>query len=148
MIKEIFDIEPKQKSALVFFLSFSFISFLQLWLFKREIIDQGVFITIALSMALAIGWIILNLPSLVLFFRLVNDDGKLDEDNRSTALFVCGLCGLGWILSLTYLCYEFQWSLRHLIRLGILTEAVRFIFWLIMVFIENRKSKPKENSTS
>ena len=67
MIKEIFDIEPIQKNTLLSLTSISFLSFLQLYLFKNEIFDESPFEIIGISLALTVCWSILNVPPLLFF---------------------------------------------------------------------------------
>ena len=147
MIKEIFDIEPIQKNTLIIFLSLFCISFLQVFLFKPELLDRGAFINIGISLALTVSWIVLSLPSMVMLTMAVEwkdgnpkDSGKLIMEN---VILSSGIMMIGWILLLTYISYEFDFSFKTLIRMGILTSLFKFILWFIVNYIQNLKNRKK-----
>jgi hypothetical protein len=70
MIKEIFDIEPIQKNNLLSLTGISFLSFLQLYLFKNEILEKNTLEIIGISLSLTVCWSILNIPPLLFFINM------------------------------------------------------------------------------
>lgn len=147
MIKEIFDIEPIQKNTLILFLALFFITFLQVFLFKPEIFEKGVFITIGISLALTVSWTILNIPSMIMFVIVTQwKEGKLPSKKSlilENVVLTAGIIIIGWILMLTYISYELDLSFKTLIRIGILISFIKFLLWTIINFIESPKNKKK-----
>jgi len=95
MIKEIFDIEPIQKNALLSFTSISFLSFLQLYLFKNEIFDKSSFEIIGISLSLTVCWSVLNIPPLLFFYKAEADEDQKDvQIDYEKAIFVFGLLAI------------------------------------------------------
>ncbi|TRX15826.1 hypothetical protein [Flavobacterium franklandianum] len=141
MIKEIFDIEPIQKNSLIVFLSVCCISFLQLFLFKREIIENNSFVTIGLILGLSISWVILQLPSLVLFAKFViRDDVKNNDLLFDRIALTLGILLLVWMITLTYIAYELNLDFRSFIRISITFMIMKTLFWGIFVIIKNGKN--------
>lgn len=145
MIKDIFDIEPIQKNAVVMFLAISCICFLQLYIFKREIFNDNLFISVGLSFAMAICWIIVQLPSFILIFLVsrVNDDKPLKEENVALAF---GVFLLFWIIILTYIGYELDLSYKNFIRVVITVMFTRMLFWIVYLIIKNGKKVQKQKN--
>jgi hypothetical protein len=144
MIKEIFDIEPIQKNALLSLTSISFLSFLQLYLFKNEIFDESSFEIIGVSLALTVCWSMLNIPSLLFFYKAEIDENENKNDvqiDYEKAIFVFGLLAIGWITLLTYISYELKLCFKDFIRLSILTSILRTIFWLKFGTIKDHKKR-------
>ena len=79
MIKEIFEIEPIQKNSLIIFFGILFLSFLQLYIFKHNIFEEGIFVTVGISLAISICWIVLNILSVFIFFNLMSDEKDNSE---------------------------------------------------------------------
>ena len=142
MIKEIFDIEPIQKNALLSLTSISFLSFLQLYLFKNEIFDKSPFEIIGISLALTVCWSILNVPPLIFFYNAEAPDNENDVQIQfEKVIFIFGVLAIGWITLLTYVSYELKLCFKDFIRLSILTSIVRTIFWLIFGTIKDHKNR-------
>ncbi len=146
MIKEIFDIEPIQKNSLIGFLSICCISFLQLFLFKREIIESNSFLTIGLVLGLSISWVIIQLPSYILFVECTI---KKEDDNENLLYdriaLTFGIFLLMWMIILTYIAYEFNLDFKSFIRISIILMIIKSLFWGISLIIKNgRNAKLKK----
>ena len=144
MIKEIFDIEPVQKNALIVFLCIFCLSFLQIYLFKDELLDKGAFQVIGFSLGLSVCWLVSSLLPVVLFVKALEDE----EDRKNglimdRVVMICGLLVLGWIIILTYVAFELNLSFKNFIRGSILTIILRSIFWLIYGLIVKRKRQER-----
>lgn len=138
-MKDFIDIEPILKNSLIVFLSVCCISFLQLFLFKREFIENNAFLTIGLILSLSVSWVIAQLPSLILFARYVlkhnNDNNDLLFDRITLCL---GILLLGWMIILTYIGYELNLDFRSFIRISIILMILKSLFWGICVIIKNK----------
>jgi len=146
MIKEIFDIEPKQKNVLIILVGIFGLSFLQLYLFQKSIFDIGIFFSLGISLGLTVCWTILNIPSLILcFLSIIAPDLKSDKTddtyNYNLIIFTLGLLALGWISLLTFIAYELDFTFKYLLRLAVLMSILRTIFWYVFGTIRDRKSK-------
>jgi hypothetical protein len=142
MIKEIFDIEPIQKNALLSLTSISFLSFLQLYLFKNEIFDESPFEIIGISLALTVCWSILNIPPFAFFYNAETANQENDDQIEfDKVIFIFGILAVGWITLLTYISYELKLCFKDFIRLSIFVSASRTIFWLLFGIIKNHRSK-------
>jgi hypothetical protein len=144
MIKEIFDIEPKQKNVLIILIGIFGLSFLQLYLFKKSIFDLGIFFSLGVSLGLTVCWSMLNIPSLVLFWSLIKDDPvdkKVDRTDYQFVIFILGLLALAWISALTFISYELNFDFKYFLRLSIGVSILRILTWTIVLFIEYRNSK-------
>ena len=141
MIKEIFDIEPIQKNSLIVFFSICCISFLQLFLFKREIIENNSFLAIGLILGLSLSWVILQLPSLILFARyVIRDDPENNDLLYDRITLSLGILLLVWMIILTYIAYELNLDFRSFIRISIIFMIVKTLFWLICLIFKNGKN--------
>ena len=142
MIKEIFDIEPIQKNILLVFLGMLCISFLQLYLFKSTIFQSGVFVTIGISLALALCWSLLNLLPLMFFYQYANKPEGINENDTNPmmdkVIFSIGAIGIAWVIILTYISYEMSLSFKNLIRISIIVAIIRSIFWLALDFFSSK----------
>lgn len=146
MIKEIFDIEPIQKNSLIVFLSICCVSFLQLFLFKRDIVENNSFLTIGLVLGLSISWVILQLPSLMLFASyVIRDDIKKDDLLFDRVTLSLGILSLVWMIVLTYIAYEFSLDFRTFIRVSIVFMIMKALFWAICVIIKNGKNATRKD---
>ena len=140
MIKEIFDIEPIQKNSLIVFISILSISFLQVFLFKHEILDKSAFEIIGVCLGLTVCWYIGSILPMTLFVKATED-----EEDRQNGLqldivvIVCGLLALGWIILFTYIAYELNLSFKNFIRGSIAIILIRSLFWFIYGLIADRK---------
>lgn len=143
MIKEIFDIEPKQKNVLIILVGIFGLSFLQLYLFKKSIFESGIFFSLGISLGLTVCWTILNIPSLALFWAVLNnpDDDKDNKFDYQLVIFVLGLLALAWISALTFISYELNFDFKYFLRLSIGISILRILTWSIVLIIENRTSK-------
>jgi hypothetical protein len=139
MIKEIFDIEPKQKNSFLIFLAILPLTFLQLYLFKPQLLDKGTFIVIGICLALSVCWYIVSIiPALIFFNATANKEEKQDVRVESV-LIICGLLSIAWIILLTYIAYELASNYKNFIRGSILIIILRCIFWLVIGRIRNSK---------
>jgi hypothetical protein len=142
MIKEIFDIEPIQKNALLSLTSISFLSFLQLYLFKNDIFNNSPFEIIGISLSLTVCWSILNIPPLYLFFHAESPEREnVDQIEYEKVIFIFGFLAIGWITVLTYISYELKLCFKDFIRLSIITSITRCGFWLIYGAIKHHRRK-------
>jgi hypothetical protein len=140
MIKEIFDIEPILKNLLIVFLCVCCISFLQLFLFKREIIVNNSFLTIGLILSLSVSWTIAQLPSLILFANCVIKNENENNDLLFDRIALClGILLIGWMIILTYIAYELNLDFKSFIRISIVVMIIKSLFWGICVIIKNGK---------
>ena len=140
MIKEIFDIEPIQKNSLIVFISILSISFLQIFLFKNEILEKSAFEIIGVCLGLTVCWYIASILPMVLFVKATEDE----EDRQNglqldLVIIVCGLLALAWIILLTYIAYEFDLTFKMFIRGSIAVIILRSVFWFVYGLITNRK---------
>ncbi|MDO7174248.1 hypothetical protein [Mariniflexile sp. AS56] len=138
MIKEIFDIEPVQKNSLIIFLGILPITFLQLYLFKPELIDKGVFVVIGSCLALTVCWYIINILPLTLFLEAIVDN-DVNLVRYDTIIFLLGLLAIAWIILFTYIAYEFNLTFKNFIRCSIGMSFLRCIFWIVYSLIPNQK---------
>ncbi|MES2239306.1 MAG: hypothetical protein V4497_03495 [Bacteroidota bacterium] len=136
MIKEIFDIEPVQKNSLIIFLALLPLTFLQIYIFKPEIIDKGVFIISGICLALSVCWYVISLLPLIVFLKV---SVVYDEDETKTIVFIAGILGLAWIILLTYISYELNLTFRNFIRGSIIMVLLRTLFWCVSYIISKRK---------
>lgn len=142
MIREIFEIEPKQKNALIIYSGISLISFLQIYIFKRELIDENFLIVLMTSLALGVCWLVLNMIPLIIIIAAWARDGKLIFEN---VIFGIGILVIAGLILLTYLGYldnlsfkdfiEYAWK-RTLSAYGIL-----FILIIGINVVEEYKTK-------
>ena len=141
MIKEIFEIEPIQKNSLIVFIGICFLSFLQLYIFKKEIIlNQSIFVVIGLMFSISVCWTVLNLFSLSFFFSKVNSN-DFEKVYYDKVIFAFGFLGICWICILTYVGYELNLTFKNFIRLSILVCLIRTLFWFILDSIPEKKEK-------
>jgi hypothetical protein len=144
MIKEIFDIEPKQKNVLIILVGIFGLSFLQLYLFKPSIFELSIFFSLGISLGLTVCWSALNIPSLILCFYVMTggaNEKNSEKYNYNLIIFTLGLLAIGWISLLTYIGYEFNFTFMYLFRLAVLMTIIRIIFWYIFGTILDRKTK-------
>lgn len=142
MIKEIFEIEPVQKNSLIIFVGIFFLSFLQLYIFKNDILNDGIFVIIGLCLALTVCWSIISIPPLIFFFNTVEKRrGKNNNIILERVVFSLGILGIGWIGLLTYISYELTICFKDFIRLSILVSVVRAAFWLIYGIVLHQKKQ-------
>lgn len=142
MIKEIFEIEPIQKNSLIIFFGILFLSFLQLYIFKHNILEEGIFVVVGVSLAISICWIILNILSVIIFFYLVNGDSNNNSELfYDRIVFFFGLLVIFWISLLTYIGYELNLTFKEFLRLNIVVSASRTFLWFILNLIPKKKKK-------
>ncbi len=110
MIKEIFEIDPKQKNVLIIIIGIFGLSFLQLYLFKKSIFDIGILFSIGISLGLTVCWTMLNVPSLAFFHGVLTNPSPNEESPsaiNNQIIFLLGLVSLAWISLLTFISYLF-----------------------------------------
>ena len=140
MIKEIFDIEPIQKNSLIIFICFLPISFLQIFLFKNELLDKSAFEIIGICLGITVCWCISNIPPMLFFVKSMEDEEtKKNGLKLDVVVIVCGILALCWIILLTYIAYEFNLSFKNFIRGSIAVILLRLLFWFIYGLITDRK---------
>jgi len=141
MIKEIFEIEPKQKNILIILVGIFGLSFLQLYLFKDSIFDLGIIQTVGIALGLTVCWTILNIPSIILCFgALTNFENKDDSLNYDLIIFTFGLLAIGWISLLTFIAYELELSFKWFLRISVGVSVLRITTWFFIALIKNKRS--------
>ena len=140
MIKELFDIEPVQKNVLIVLIGIFFVSFLQLFLFKNEILNESVFIIFGISMALTVCWSVLNILPLFFFFTYLSD-GEQGNTILEKMVFNLGFLALAWFILLTYISYELNLSYNVLVKILVFSSILRTIFWFVVVIIKSNKKQ-------
>jgi hypothetical protein len=139
MIKEIFEIEPIQKNSLIIFIGILFLSFLQLYIFKHNIFEEGIFVTVGISLSFSICWIILNILSVFIFFNYISGENDKSELFYDKIIFLFGLLILFWISLLTYIGYELELSLKDFLRMSIMVCFIRTFFWFVLDSLPKKK---------
>lgn len=143
MIKEIFDIEPVQKNSLIIFIGVFCLSFLQIYLFKNELLENGSLIIIGICLSLTVCWSILNVLPLFLFFHFVNNKGNIKNKSEvilEQAIVPLGYFTLGWITLLIYISYELNICFKDFIRLSIIVSILRSLFWFLYDKLKTKKT--------
>ena len=140
MIKEIFDIEPRQKNLLIILFAITSLSFLQIYLFSPATFDKGAFTVIGLSLALMICWSIMNLPSLFFCYLFLDEEADITTKIDLKQIFFFGLIAIAWITVLTYASYELNLSFKWFIRVSIGISILRTALWFILVQIRNKNN--------
>jgi hypothetical protein len=144
MIKELFDIESKQKNVLLIAVCIFGLSFLQLYLFKKSIFDIGIFFTLGISLGLTVCWTILNIPSLALFHGIITHNttgSKISSADSNFAIFILGLVALAWISALTFVSYLSNLTFKDFLLISVAVSVVRTLTWFIIRYFQYRKSK-------
>lgn len=144
MIKEIFEIEPKQKNVLIIAVGIMGLSFLQLYLFKPEVFEIGIVYCIGIAIGITICWIILNIYSMVLFAGFMNNYFEKSyrlENFSDKKIFILGVITISWISIYTLIGYELNLSVRYFIRLSIAVSLLRTIIWGIIALRTNSSNK-------
>lgn len=143
MIKEIFEIEPKQKNLLIILFAISCISFLQIYLFSPETFEKGSIVVIGLSLAITVCWAILNAPPLVLFSIYINpeENADINTEINIAQFFMFGLLGVFWILLITYISYEIDLTPKNFARVSIGVCVLRTVAGVISLFRKDHKKK-------
>ena len=151
MIKEIFEIEPKQKNVLIIIVGIFGLSFLQLYLFKPSVFDFGILFTVGVALGLTVCWIILNIfPIFILHGIFTHDSPKSKPSpfESNLAIFLLGIIDLSCISSLTFVAYIFEFTFKKLLLISV---TLSFIFTLILAamrFLQYRKTKKQKQHTS
>jgi hypothetical protein len=142
MIKDIFEIESKQKNALLSIIGITFICFLQLYLFKENILKKSSLEIIGVCLSLTVCWLLLNIVPLVLFMIFTtNYPNEIKGFQYEKLIAVLGIIALFWVSFLTYISYELKLCFKELIRIGIISTIFRILFWSGMLFFTNQKDK-------
>lgn len=146
MIKEIFEIEPRQKNLLIILFAITSLSFLQIYLFSPSTFDKGAFTVIGLSLALMVCQSIMYfLPSTLLLFATVDDFLDEDPDTDKKRIFMLGLFQIALIVLVTYIAFEIGCSFRNFIRASIASAVLQSIIWIIVGIIIDRRDSKKSN---
>tara|TARA_R110002167_G_scaffold53406_1_gene153248 strand:- start:1098 stop:1544 length:447 start_codon:yes stop_codon:yes gene_type:complete len=144
MIKEIFEIEPIQKNSLIIFIGIFLLSFLQIFLFKRELLNESSFLILGISLSIALCWSLLNVLPLYCFFLATKESDRKTPNQEimwEKVIVVLGFLCLCWILLITYISYEFEFSLKKLIRISIILSIIRSFFWFIFEIVARKNRK-------
>jgi len=148
MIKELFDIEPIQKNTLIMFLALFCVSFLQIYLFKQDVIEKGIFLTIGVSLALTVAWTVLNLPSMIVFISIIQRKQRRSIIGGSVIkeyiVLGAGFIIIGWVLLLSYVAYELELEFKNLIRAGLFISFFKLVLWSVISYKERpgKEDKP------
>lgn len=149
MIKDIFEIEPIQKNSFIMFLSVLCLSFLQIFIFKRKIIEESSFVSIGVALGLSVCWVVSHLTGFYAFFynsRVGVNVEENDEILYERVALGFGLTLLFWMSLLTYIGYELQFSFKNFIRFSVSIMLTKSIFWFIVLIIRKaRHNSIKEN---
>lgn len=142
--KEIFEIEPIQKNSIFVIIFVCFVSFLQLYLFKTNFINESDFVKITLSVAVSICWIIAEIPTYIFAVpTLTPQKGDIIKNRFIEFLIVSvGFSLLFWMVMVTYISYEFNLSIKNFIRLSVISMFLKGLYW----FNRNRVYKSKLKS--
>ncbi|GEJ39517.1 membrane hypothetical protein [Flavobacterium psychrophilum] len=146
--KEFFEIEPIQKNSLIVFLFVFFVSFLQLYLFKNDFLLETDLVKIFLSFAVSICWVASEIPTYFLFIASRNDKYKAKGIDLNLILdrviIGFGLSLIFWMVTITYIAFEFDFTLRVFIRTSLGWMILKTLFWFlkwIKYDFNNKKDK-------
>ena len=132
MIKQIFEIEPIQKNSLLVYVAVCCISFLQLFIFKRDIIENNSFVAVGVVMSLGICWILAYSFVFRIFMETNYEFLKIEKYIfTDKTILVFGFLIIFWLIFLTYVGYELNMSFKFFIRLSLAFFIVKIIFWFI-----------------
>ena len=141
MIKEFFEIENKQKNTFLIFLGLTIISFLQLFIFKRDIFEGNFMIAIGISLAMALCWTILNIFPLTIILSALVGDGKWIFEN---VIFGSGLLIIAGQILLTYIGYKSNFKFETFIDFAWQKTLIVYFVLFIIVIISNSLSKEEK----
>ena len=147
-IDKFFKIDPKQKNPTLIFLSIVGLCFLQLYIFKKDILLYGISFTIGISIGLAICTMLINfIPAYFYYiFGELTDKTKYDDNNPldiGYLTFSLGIYSIFWISLTTFVSYEIGLSFKCFIRLMIAFSILRSLYWTIRIIIFGVKNKWK-----
>lgn len=142
MIKEIFEIEPRQKSSAIIFTALCFISFLQLYLFKKNLFDENAYIVIGITLSLNVCWSAIHIiPAAIL---IVSEANRRDGDIQyANMLFAAGLIILIWMIFITYRGYHYKMTISEFIPFAFFWTVVFYAVCFVFSFIRFLRSIPK-----
>lgn len=145
-LKEFFEIEPIQKNALLVFVFMFFISFLQLYLFKKNFSIESDLVKILLSFSVSICWAISEVPTYLFASKTIIKPVDRTEQNKLTEriIIALGFTLVFWSVLATYIGYEFNVSLKIFIRCCFIFMALKTLYWKIRY--ENFVKKIKKDS--
>lgn len=128
--------KPSQKSMLIVFIALSILSFLQLFLFKRDLTETNITLAIVLSLGMSLAWVVANfLSTALMFLSLFIKADKIPEEEESSGIVLNGILVSIIMLSLTYWSYEFNKSFNWFIKASIVTIIIYTIVWFIVFLI-------------
>ena len=136
-IKDFADIEPKQKNIIIIFCALFSVSFLQIFLFKRELMSENFFTLSVLSISLSFFWYLINSLSSIFFYLTLSSRKKAEKSEPKSYLTITflGFIFLSWIYLLTFICYEYNMNFKTFIKLSAIVCVLRSIFWAIICYV-------------
>lgn len=142
--------KPSQKSYLIVFLTFALLSFIQLYLFKREIVETNTVSAIGLAFGIGIVWVIANLPGIIIMFFILalRSSRKVLDIEESITVILYGVIVSFIMVFLTYWSYEYSKSLNWFINTSIKAIAgltILCIVLFIIAFIMRVRKEIKKN---
>ena len=141
MIKEFFEIENKQKNTFLIFLGLTIISFLQLFIFKRDIFEGNFMIVIGLSLAMALCWTILNIFPLTIILSALVGEGKWIYEN---VIVGSGLLIIAGQILLTYIGYKSSFKFEIFIDFAWQKTLIVYGILFLITIVSNILSKEKK----
>tara|TARA_R110000868_G_scaffold33215_3_gene120842 strand:+ start:4559 stop:5002 length:444 start_codon:yes stop_codon:yes gene_type:complete len=144
-IKEFFEIEPIQKNSIIVIIFVCFISFLQLYLFKDNFVNEKDFVKIALSISVAICWITAEIPTYIFALPiLIKSDANIFENRMIEFIIISYGFGLiFWMVTATYISYELDLDMKNFIRISIAFMFFKNLYWFIR-YRKNKNQKPRK----
>ncbi|EKT4502380.1 hypothetical protein AAIP31_002291 [Flavobacterium psychrophilum] len=147
--KEFFEIEPIQKNSLIVFVFVFFVSFLQLYLFKNDFLLETDLVKIFLSFSISICWVASEIPTYFLFIASRNDKYKAKGIDLNLILdrviIGFGLSLIFWMVSITYIAFEFDLTLRVFIRVSLGWMFLKTLYWFLS-WIKHDLNNKKNNT--
>ena len=140
MIKDFFEIETKQKNTFLIFLGLTLISFLQIFIFKKDVLKDNFFIVFGLSLAIALCWTILNmLPIMFIVIAWTDNHNVIYEK----FIFGSGILIIAGQILLTYLAYKEHLTFEEFIDYAWIRTLSTYAFVFIILFINQALGKKK-----
>ena len=143
MIKEVFEIEPIQKNSLITLGCLTCISYLQLDLFSHHLKLDNIFISLMISFALSICWLISNTISCYYFFLLVTYDRKTESESPiiERVILILGFLTVSWVILFTYIGYEFHLTFKNFIRVSLMIIFLRTLLWTFLLNYKKNRDR-------
>ena len=146
-IKDFIEIEPKQKHIIITSVGLFSISFLQIFLFKRELMNGNFLILIVISLALSFFWYLVNSLSVIFFFLSLKSKSQKEDKEPTPYLIITflGFLFLSWIFLLTFIAYEKRLSFNEFIKASAIISIIKSFFWFSIYFIKTELKRRKTN---